>query len=98
MSQAGAAAGGAAAAQAAAIANAIKASGVIVQVEEASFMTLLDLADEPLVVHAEGGFFRKQHQYLFSVRGLAFYCKVDSAIRLPEHALLVESKKVWIPG
>ena len=46
------------AAQAAAIAQAIKASGVIERLEPAEFLKILGRQDEPLVVQAHGGFFR----------------------------------------
>lgn len=91
-------AGGAAAAHQAMIANAIKASGAIVRVEPQDFMTLLDLAEDPLVVYAKGGFFSTTHQYLVSVRGLAFVTKSPELLQLPGHALLIESKQIWIPG
>jgi hypothetical protein len=60
------AAGGGAAAAAAAIANAIKASGVLVRVEPEEFAKILRLAKEPLIVLAKGGFFGKNYQYLTS--------------------------------
>ena len=52
---AGAAGGGAAAA--AAISQAIRAAGVIVRVEPGDFLRILERLEEPLVVHATGGFF-----------------------------------------
>ena len=42
----------------AAIAQAIKASGVIVQVEPEEFLLILGRSESPLVVSAEGGLFR----------------------------------------
>jgi hypothetical protein len=51
-------AGGAAAA-AAAIAQAIKASGVIVRVESEDFLGILTRQREPLVVHATGGIYAR---------------------------------------
>ena len=56
MSYAAGAAGAGAAA--AAIAQAIKASGAIVRVEPADFMTILSRSHEPLVVLAETKFIR----------------------------------------
>ena len=50
-------AAGAAAAVAAAIANAIKASGVVVQVTPADFHTTLSKIEKPLVLSAKGRFF-----------------------------------------
>ncbi len=87
-----------AAAAAAAIAQATKASGVIVRIEPEDFLRIVDLNDEPLVVHATGGFFSVKHQYLTSYRGLAFFAKSAEAITLPEHCQIVEAQKIWIPG
>jgi len=94
----GAAGGAAAASHAAAIAKAIKASGVVVRVEPAAFMVLLNKSKEPLVVFAEAGFFgRKSYQYLTSYRGLAFYTKSGEALHLPGRAEIIAAKKIWIP-
>jgi hypothetical protein len=87
-----------AAAAAAAIAQATKASGVIVRIGPDDFLNILDKNDEPLVVHATGGFFSVKHQYLTSYRGLAFFTKSAAEIPLPEHCQLVEAQKIWIPG
>jgi len=42
---------------AATIANAIKASGVVVRVEPVDFARILGKSDKPLVVYAQGGLF-----------------------------------------
>ena len=96
MSYAGGAAGGAAAA--AAIAQAIKASGAIVRVAPHDFAKLLERAKEPLVVCAEGGVFSTNYQYLTSYKGLIFFTKSASPLRLPASAELITAKKIWIPG
>src|SRR5687767_77785 len=51
---------------AAAIANAIRASGVVVRVEPQDFVNILRRTEKPLVVYAQGGFFSTNHQYLTS--------------------------------
>lgn len=93
----GAAAGGAAAA-AAAVAQAIKASGAIVSLEPADFESLLSRSDEPLVVHAEGGLFTTNYQYLTAYKGLFFYTKSTEPLNLPPKAELIVAKRIWIPG
>ncbi|MGC9455604.1 MAG: hypothetical protein ACP5HU_12190 [Phycisphaerae bacterium] len=94
-----AATSGAAGASAAhAIAEATKASGVIVRVRNEDFLVLLEMNDEPLAVHATGGFFSKHHQYLTSYRGLAFFTKSKVLLDLPAHCQVVEARKIWIPG
>ncbi len=94
---AGASAGAAAAA--AAIIQATKASGVIVRVEPEWFIAIVDLNEEPLVVHAVGRiFFSTTHQYLTSYRGLAFYTKSKTELSLPAHCQVVEAQKIWMPG
>jgi hypothetical protein len=64
-----------AAAHMAAIAQAIKASGVLVRVEPTEFLKILSRQEEPLVVVAHGGIFRSSWQYLTSYKGLAFFTK-----------------------
>lgn len=87
-----------AAAAAAAIAQATKASGVIVRIGSEDFLRIVELNDEPLVVHATGGFFSVKHQYLTSYRGLAFFTQSPAPMSLPEHCPIVEAQKIWIPG
>ena len=93
---AGAAIGPAAAA--AAIANAIKASGVIVKVESAEFEKIMTKAEKPLVVCAKGGFISTNYQYLMGYKGLAFYCKSATQLTLPTSVETIIAKKIWIPG
>ena len=94
----GAAGASGAAAAAAAIAQATKASGVIVRLEPRDFLHILEQQDAPLVVHATGGFFNTNYQYLTSYKGLAFFSKSDTQINLPRSTELVLSKKIWIPA
>lgn len=99
MSNGGAVAGGSAgAAAAAAIANAIKASGVLIRVEKSEFMKIIDRADKPLVAVAEAGFFSKGFKYLTSYKGLAFYTKSSEPLRLPGDAEVITAGKIHIPG
>jgi hypothetical protein len=91
------AAGGAAAA-AAAIANAIKASGVLLRVEPEEFTKLMNRAKDPLIVAATGGLFSKNYQYLMSYKGLTFFTKSSAPLPLPGGAELVTAGRIWIPG
>lgn len=93
-----AAAGGAAAAAAAAIANAIKASGVIVRVTPADFHAILRKIEKPLVIFAKGGFFSTNYQYLVSYKGFAFFTKASEPILFPAEIETVIAQKIWIPG
>ena len=88
----------AAAAAAAAIANAIKASGAIVNMEPADFTKVLSKADKPLVVMATGGVFKKNYQYLTGYKGLMFYTKSDQPLQFGGDVELIAAKKIWIPG
>jgi hypothetical protein len=91
-------AAGGAAAMAAAIANAIKASGVVVQVTPADFHTILSKIEKPLVLYAKGGFFSTNYQYLVSYKGFAFFTKSSAPILLPTGIETIAAKKIWIPG
>ncbi len=86
------------AAIAAAIANAIKANGVLVRVEPIDFQNVLSKVKEPLVVYTEGGFFSKNYQYLVSYKGFAFFTKTSNQILLPSGVETIVAKKIWIPG
>jgi hypothetical protein len=91
-------AGAAGAGAAAAIAQAIKASGVVVRVEPGDFIGILHRQRGALVVHATGGFLRTSYQYLTSYKGLAFYTKSPDPLNLPSGTELVVANKIWIPG
>ncbi len=87
-----------AAAAAAAIAQAVKASGVIVRMEPEEFLAILHRQPGTLVVHATGGFFSASYQYLTSYKGLAFFTKSTLPLRLPDDCEVVNAKAIWIPG
>ena len=80
------------------IANAIKASGVVVRVEPVDFARILGKADQPLVVYAQAGIFSTSHLYLVGYKGLAFFTKSSDQIVLPRGAEVIRAKKIWIPG
>ncbi|HEY1575877.1 MAG TPA: hypothetical protein VGF82_02250 [Terracidiphilus sp.] len=92
------AAGAGAAAAAAAIANAVKASGAIVQVEPEDFLRILARTENPLVVTAKGGFFSPKYQYLTSYKGLDFYAQSEEQLTLPSGVELIPAGKIWIPN
>ena len=85
------------AAHAAAIANAIKASGVFVRVDAAEFLAVLRRTDEPLVITAMGGVFRKHFRYLTSYKGLAFFTKSPAELVLPPRVEIVRAQSIAIP-
>lgn len=86
------------AAHAAAIAQAIKASGVLVRVEPADFMRILQRQQDPLVVRAPAGFMQKGWRYLTSYRGLAFFTKSPDALPLSGRTEVVMAKSIWVPS
>ena len=90
-------AGGAAAA-AAAIAQATKASGVIVRLAPGDFLAVLGRQDEPLVVHATSGMLSTRYEYLNSYKGLAFFTKTEVPLSLPRGTEVVLARKIWIPA
>jgi hypothetical protein len=90
-------AGAGAAAAAAAFSHAVKASGVIVKVAPEDFLNILQRQEEPLVVHATGGFFSTNYRYLSSYKGLAFFTQSPIALSLPKRCEIVQAKKIWVP-
>lgn len=87
-----------AAAAAAQVAQAIKASGVLVRVEPEEFQKLLAKQEQPLVVCAVGGFLSTNYQYLFGYKGLVFYTKSAEQLPLPPRAETVIARSIWIPS
>ncbi len=85
------------AAVAAAIANAIKASGVLVRVEPNDFLAILKKVESPLIITAQGGFFSKKYLYLVSYKGFAFFTKSDAPLILPSSAESIAAGKIWLP-
>ncbi len=79
------------------IANAVKASGVLVRVEPQDFANVLGKIEKPLIVYSPGGFFSKSHQYLTSYKGLAFFTKSREQIDLPRGVEVIIAKKIWLP-
>jgi hypothetical protein len=85
------------AAAAAAIANAIKASGVLIRVAPNAFQTILRKVENPLVIYAKGGFFSTKHRYLVSYKGFAFFTKSSEQILLPPGVETIVAAKIWLP-
>ena len=81
----------------AAIANAIKATGVVVRLEPREWLSILKRTESPLVVIAEGGMFKTKYQYLTSYRGLAFFTKSPTALVLPGRVEVITAKSMSIP-
>jgi hypothetical protein len=88
---------GAAAAAAAAIAQAIKASGVLVRVNPEDFNKILRKSEKPLVITATGGFISKNYQYLTSYKGFAFFTKSAQPLMLSPTTEVIAANKIWIP-
>jgi hypothetical protein len=77
--------------------NALKATGVIVRLEIAEWLKILERTDRPLVVIGTGGVLKKHNQYLTSYRGLAFFATSRDMIVLPPRCEVVRAKKISIP-
>jgi hypothetical protein len=90
---------GAAAAIAAAIANAIKASGAIVEVEPETFTTILskERGNRPLVIMSKAGVFKANYRYLTAHRGFIFTTKCSEPLMLPGNVDLISAGKIWTP-
>jgi hypothetical protein len=94
-------AAGAAAASGAAVAatmQAIKASGVLVSIVPAEFLNIIQKQQGPLIVHAKGGLFRTNYQYLTSYKGLAFFTKSPEPLTLPPGCEIINAGGIFIPG
>jgi hypothetical protein len=81
----------------AALANAVKASGVIVRLDPPEWLRVLKRTENPLIVIARGGMFRRKYQYLTAYRGLAFYTTSEQPLVLPGRTELVSAKSISVP-
>jgi hypothetical protein len=81
----------------AALANAIKATGVVVRLDPPEWLRVLKRTDNPLIVIARGGMFRRKYQYLTPYRGLAFYTTSEQPLVLPGRTELINAKSISIP-
>jgi hypothetical protein len=98
MAYASSGAAAAAAVRTAAIAQAIKASGAIVQVNPDDFIYIISKTSRPLVITAVGGIFKTNYQYLTTYKGFFFFTKSATPLPLPGDAELIAARKIWIPG
>jgi hypothetical protein len=81
----------------AAIANATKASGIVLHVAPEEFAKILGRAEDPLVAYSPArGWVAKRHTYLMSHRGLAFYTSSKQPLDLGR-AEVVVTKSIWAP-
>jgi hypothetical protein len=81
----------------AALANAIKATGVVVRLDPPEWLRVLKRTDNPLIVIARGGMFRRKYHYLTAYRGLAFYTTSEQPLVLPGRTELINAKSISIP-
>ena len=89
---------GGAAAMAATIANAVKASGAIVNVEQQEFVKILGMTKDPLVVMAKKKFLSTSYQYLLPYKGFVFFTETTEHILEVNSAQVISANKIWIPG
>ena len=87
-----------AAAAQAAIANAIKANGVLVSVSPEDFDRILSKSEKPLVISSIGGILRTYYQYLTSYKGFAFFTKTPAPVTFSPRVEIIEARKICIPG
>jgi hypothetical protein len=79
------------------IANAIKACGTLIRVESQAFLKIVEKQEQPLVVIKSPGVFSNSFKYLTSYKGLAFHCKSQMELRIPQNAEVIHAKKFSIP-
>lgn len=89
--------GGGAAAAMAAIANAIKASGAIVEVSPQEFIRILGMIPDPLVIMSEKKIFKTSYQYMISYKGFVFHTKSSEQIYEVGSAQIINAKTIWVP-
>jgi hypothetical protein len=81
----------------AAAANALKASGALVRLEPGEWLRMVNRMDEPLIVVAAGGVFRKHIRYLTSYKGLVFWTQSSDQLVLPSRSEIISAKSISMP-
>lgn len=81
----------------AAIAQAVKASGVLVRLGPEEFVKVLNRIEAPLVVVSPGRLFSRKTSYLTSCKGLAFFTKTPDRFPLPGGCEIIAAGSIWIP-
>jgi hypothetical protein len=76
--------------------NALKAMGVLVEVDESNFRELLMKREHPVVIVGEVGVFSKKFVYLMAWDGFVFYCKTKTTLVLPT-CDLIHAKSIRLP-
>lgn len=79
--------------------NALRSTGVIIQVQNDVFLDILKNIDSPIVVTASKKYFftSLSCQYLTNYKGLFFWVETEKPLQLPEGIELVEAKEMLIP-
>jgi hypothetical protein len=80
-----------------AVANAVKTVGSLVTLTPEEFTRVLSMTTDALVVSAEGGLLSRSYKYIFSFKGLTFYCKSRSELMMPGNVQLIQAKKISVP-
>ena len=79
--------------------KAIRAAGVLIQVEVDKFVEILNKSDYPVVVKAEDKiFFSKNYQYMTTYKGFVLYTETKLPIQLPEKVEIIEAGSLWLPS
>jgi hypothetical protein len=76
----------------------VKASGVLIRVEPDAFLKILEKNRGALVVYSFNGIFHKDHHYLTSYKGFAFYTKSPNALMLPGDIEIINARQIWMPS
>jgi hypothetical protein len=81
--------------------KAIRAAGIIVQVDPSVFLDLLARLESPLVVTAHSKPLLSStytYQYLTNYKGFAVFAESKQQLQLPEKIELVEAESIWLPS
>ena len=80
------------------IAQAIKASGTIVQLAPEQFLAIITRSERSLVIQAEVRFWRRKYQYLTSYKGLVFVTTTANPLVLPPQSEVILAEEIWTPA
>jgi hypothetical protein len=78
------------------MANALKAIGAIIFVEQGEFLNILRKNEKGVVIYSPSGILSK-HKYLTNYKGFTFFTKSKEALMIHGVAEVITAKKIIVP-
>ena len=78
--------------------HARKVVGSTIEVDEPTFLEILECKKSGLIVTAKSGFFSRKYQYQISYRDYIFLLQTNQSIAIPENFTVIVAEKIQNPA